>query len=85
MSDSSSDSGENDPLQALQGSRFGKKDLSAESKWIIANVYGFFQNLVQRPDTLQNLNFKQVQKLCGDACGISRSSVQKVKKEMTAY
>lgn len=65
-----------------KGSRFGRSNLNKQTRLVIENVYKYFQNLAEYPELTKTLNFKQVQKLTAEACGVSRTTVQRIKKNM---
>ena len=64
------------PTMSSNRGRSGKKDLGKQGKHIIANVYNFLQSLADDPKKVEMLNFKRVQELTAEACGVSRATVQ---------
>lgn len=54
-------------------------DIRKQSKVLIYHVYKYFKELVEsKPNTTIKELFQQTQKATSDACGVSRSTVQKI-------
>lgn len=56
------------------------KTLHSETRSVIYSVLKFFERLSE-PSFRGDINFRQVQVLTAEACGVSRSSVQRIVKE----
>jgi hypothetical protein len=62
--------------------RLGKSDIRSQNKRTIYNVYKFFKDISEQPEHFSNnINVHKTQYITAKACGVHRSTVQKVCKE----
>jgi hypothetical protein len=58
--------------------RLGISDIRSQNKRTIYNVYEFFKDSSEEPEHFSNINFHKTQEITAKACGVHRSTVQKV-------
>jgi hypothetical protein len=61
--------------------RLGKFDIRSQNKRAIYNVYKFFKDICEQPEFFSNINIHETQEITARACGVHRSTVQKVCNE----
>jgi hypothetical protein len=61
--------------------RLGKSDIRSQNKRTIYNVYKFFKDISEEPEHFSNINVHKTQEITAKACGVHRSTVQKVCNE----
>jgi ribosomal protein L34 len=61
--------------------RLRKSDIRSQNKRTIYNVYKFFKDISEQPEPFSNINVHKTQEITARACGVHRSTVQKVCNE----
>ncbi|XP_039294141.1 uncharacterized protein LOC120353647 [Nilaparvata lugens] len=64
------------------GSRRGRSDIGKQERNIIWNVYRFFQKIAENPDRLELINFRKVQEVTAEACGVGVTTVKRIRRRV---